>query len=773
MKRARPGVGSELLPVALILVGLVGTLGLVIAVHRKAADAAARANAAVRAKPSIVLATAEPAPAPAPVQPPAPKPPPPPPPPAIPPEDPTRAALARIASEADAQRRAAGAADRRAAALEAARKAAVAASERARRHEVLVKAQVAELDAKARDLEAEADALAMERDALARERDAARAALVKAAARGGGYAVLPHKGANGTWQRPVVLECRDGQAVLQPGGLSFSIVDMSSALGPRSSPLVAAVAGELIKAHRATSPDGEPVIPYIYFIVRPDGIRPYYEARARLEPLGIAFGYELVEQDTEIEFPDFDDLESWDGGTTPRPGTNLGAPAAGAGAGAGALARGGGSVWPVDRPDFRTRGGRGGDGEGPEKFLWPVRPPGPGGGDIPDVAGGPEVGRGLSGVAQGGAPPRVDQLDPERLLRRGLAAAGGLSVGDDPSVGALRELLPPGGTGPGDRRGATGGSSARGNGGAAGPESDTGGLIAISPEGLPGFDSPGGASAPGGRSSAPGGPDGNGRQRFRNPRMRIERGPYVAGVPGGTGTGGQGSVPPTPPGRVRIDPAQVALADDPFGDSHDPPEAGTSQPGAGAAGSGSAGNPDRKANPAGPRTPGGTESPLGSPPTGGVGQPSGSGGQAGQVGLGLPSMTSRPSGLRAGDIRPRRSTAPPWAPSRTTTIDVPLELVVACGPDGVVIHPGGYRLSASALRKPGVLTRDLETIVHNHALIDPAVRPRPRVRFLIEPGGGETYQEARRRTVLAGLSWPVSLQVAGPPAPRVFPKERF
>ena len=61
------------------------------------------------------------------------------------------------------------------------------------------------------------------------------------------------------------------------------------------------------------SPDGAPVVPYFVFLVRPDGIRPYYEARARLEPLGIAFGYELIEQDLKVDVPDFDNLAAWDG----------------------------------------------------------------------------------------------------------------------------------------------------------------------------------------------------------------------------------------------------------------------------------------------------------------------------------------------------------------------------------------------------------------------------------------------------------------------------
>ncbi len=348
MKRLRPGVGSELLPVALILLGLAGTLALIIATHQRAEIARRTAATA----PPVVVAPppppkpAEPAPQPSPPVPvvveaePEPEPEPP-----APAEDPTKKALARAVAQVEENRQAARAADRRAAAYEVARKAAEARTQEWRRREALVKAQVEQIEQKASALEAEADALAMDRDVLARERDAAKAALAKATAKGGGWAVLPHKNANGTWQRPVVVECRDGTATLQPNGPTVSLVQMSPMMGPRSNPLVVAVARELIRVHRSASPDGESVVPYIFFIVRPDGIRPYYEARARLEPLGIAFGYELVDQDMEIDFPDLDALATWDGSNVP------GAPG-GPGAGGNAVARNDPAefVWPADRP---------------------------------------------------------------------------------------------------------------------------------------------------------------------------------------------------------------------------------------------------------------------------------------------------------------------------------------------------------------------------------------------------------------------------------------
>jgi len=98
-------------------------------------------------------------------------------------------------------------------------------------------------------------------------------------------------------------------------------MELSSGFGPASNPFVATVAREAIRIQGSHSPDGQAVVPYIFFLVRPDGIRAYYEARGRLEPLGITFGYELADQDWEVEFPNLDDVKTWDG--SPRPVATL------------------------------------------------------------------------------------------------------------------------------------------------------------------------------------------------------------------------------------------------------------------------------------------------------------------------------------------------------------------------------------------------------------------------------------------------------------------
>ena len=279
MKRPRPGVGSELLPVALILLGLAGTLALIVATHRKTADAR-RLAAAAAAPPQIVAPPPPPIPvAPTPRRsPPVPVAAEPDPEPHAPLEDPTKKALSRVAAQLEENRQAARAADRRAwpgrprvrkprpgrASGDAAKRWSRLKWTRSNGRPTILRPRPTPWRWIA---------------TCWRERDAAKAALAKATAKGGGWAVLPHKNPNGTWQRPVVIECRNGTATLQPNGPTVNLVQMSPMMGARSNPLVGAVARELIRVHRGASPDGQSVVPYIFFIVRPDGIRPYYEAR--------------------------------------------------------------------------------------------------------------------------------------------------------------------------------------------------------------------------------------------------------------------------------------------------------------------------------------------------------------------------------------------------------------------------------------------------------------------------------------------------------------
>jgi len=416
MTHRKGAIWTERVLLALILGSLIGSLNLIVALNRRSASQPASRDAnSTLAEPSPTVSSQPIAQSAAPIssspkdEKPAdsaivqkPAEPIPPPPPAV---DPTKKILASLTSATAQEIEASRLADRRSEALEEARQAAVAESRKWKRRDLLVRQQIASLNNRAEELETSASILDAERDVLAHERDALKAALSKASRRSG-FAVLPYKGPNGTWRRPIVLECTSGGVKLQPQGLNFTMLELSPYLHPRSSPFVRAVAHELLHIQSSDTPDGAPVVPYLVFLVRPDGIRPYYEARSRLEPLGIAFGYELIEQELSVDIPDFDNLTTWDG-SVPLDMALEGAPQSKSKvAMLSTAARGtsetstGSSNWPGG--DRSSPGGSGGgsnprgrqagadsanpESSTPDDFVWPSRPrqtaerdlPGPG-----------------------------------------------------------------------------------------------------------------------------------------------------------------------------------------------------------------------------------------------------------------------------------------------------------------------------------------------------------------------------------------------------------
>ena len=103
-----------------------------------------------------------------------------------------------------------------------------------------------------------------------------------------------------------------------------------------------------------------------------------------------------------------------------------------------------------------------------------------------------------------------------------------------------------------------------------------------------------------------------------------------------------------------------------------------------------------------------------------------------------------------------------------------LELVLACGPKGVTVHPGGYRLTTAVLKaEDGRLAQAVRTIVQARRVAEPGTGWRPSLRFLVEPAGQGTYWTARRQMLLAGVDWPVALRVAEADAVRTFKWERW
>ena len=89
--------------------------------------------------------------------------------------------------------------------------------------------------------------------------------------------------------------------------------------------------------------------------------------------------------------------------------------------------------------------------------------------------------------------------------------------------------------------------------------------------------------------------------------------------------------------------------------------------------------------------------------------------------------------------------------------------MVVCGPLGVIVQPGNYRVTAEALREQdGLFKKQVVGLVKARRAADPTVQVEPRIRFLVQPRGFETYRSARAQYFTSGLNWPATTQVADP-----------
>jgi hypothetical protein len=118
------------------------------------------------------------------------------------------------------------------------------------------------------------------------------------------YALIPYEGPNGTARRPIYLECRDGELILQPEGVRISRDDLRPPIGagnPLGSALRAA-RDHLVRLHpqEGRNRDTEP---YPLVVVRPSGANMFSLAQRAIESADFDFGYELAEEDWELKYP--------------------------------------------------------------------------------------------------------------------------------------------------------------------------------------------------------------------------------------------------------------------------------------------------------------------------------------------------------------------------------------------------------------------------------------------------------------------------------------
>ena len=118
------------------------------------------------------------------------------------------------------------------------------------------------------------------------------------------YELVPYEGPHGTTRRPIYLECREGEIVLQPEGVRITRDDLRPPLGA-GNPLASALRAArdyMIRMHpeEGQNRDAEP---YPLIVVRPSGTAIYGIAQRAIHSSDFQFGYELVEEDWELKYP--------------------------------------------------------------------------------------------------------------------------------------------------------------------------------------------------------------------------------------------------------------------------------------------------------------------------------------------------------------------------------------------------------------------------------------------------------------------------------------
>jgi chemotaxis protein histidine kinase CheA len=121
------------------------------------------------------------------------------------------------------------------------------------------------------------------------------------------YAIVPYKGANGTTRRPIYIECTKDAVTIYPEGIRLTAADFDGPLRS-GNPLAAAIraAREELNARATAAGQTDLPDPYPLLIVRPDGAYAYGAAMSAISSWDADFGYEFVDADWKLEYPETD-----------------------------------------------------------------------------------------------------------------------------------------------------------------------------------------------------------------------------------------------------------------------------------------------------------------------------------------------------------------------------------------------------------------------------------------------------------------------------------
>lgn len=113
------------------------------------------------------------------------------------------------------------------------------------------------------------------------------------------YAIVPYRGKNGTFRRPIYIECVGDKVIIQPEGVVLTANDF--AVDRPDNPMD--VAMRVVRQYYVeTEQIARGTEPYPLVIVRPSGVEAYNAAMRSMGNWVREFGYELVDEDWKIEY---------------------------------------------------------------------------------------------------------------------------------------------------------------------------------------------------------------------------------------------------------------------------------------------------------------------------------------------------------------------------------------------------------------------------------------------------------------------------------------
>jgi len=130
-----------------------------------------------------------------------------------------------------------------------------------------------------------------------------KAAETKAKKGSTSYAIVMHDVQGGTRRKPIYVECTAGGIIVQPEGIVLTPLDFQGPMPP-GNPLDAALLA--VKAYYERFPETADTQPYPLLLVRPSGTNAYDKARAAMRSWDDRFGYELIDQNMQLSFPEPD-----------------------------------------------------------------------------------------------------------------------------------------------------------------------------------------------------------------------------------------------------------------------------------------------------------------------------------------------------------------------------------------------------------------------------------------------------------------------------------